>query len=61
MLCFVATTYTTPWDNYLVYAGVWGYEGAATGTGQSSVLFTIGLVPVEEYMFFTIETLIVCL
>ena len=25
VLCLVATLYTTPWDNYLVYKNVWGY------------------------------------
>ena len=25
LLCLVATSYTTPWDNYLVANSVWGY------------------------------------
>lgn len=48
----LAFVYTTPWDNYLVYRGVWGYPPGA-------VLGTIGYVPVEEYAFFVIQTLIV--
>jgi lycopene cyclase domain-containing protein len=32
----LALLYTTPWDNYLVARGVWGY-------GEGRVLFTLGL------------------
>nr|BBB35234.1 beta-carotene synthase.[1] [Aurantiochytrium sp. KH105] len=51
-LCVVATLYTTPWDNFLVYRRVWGYP-------PERILFVIGYVPVEEYMFFTLETMLV--
>ena len=47
----LAVVYTTPWDNYLVYRGVWTYPASA-------VVGTIGYVPVEEYAFFVIQTLI---
>lgn len=47
----MAVVYTTPWDNYLVYRGVWTYP-------PGSVVATIGYVPVEEYAFFVIQTLI---
>ena len=47
----LAVAYTTPWDNYLVYRGVWTYPPEA-------VLGTVGYVPVEEYAFFVIQTLI---
>jgi lycopene beta-cyclase len=46
----IAFLYTTPWDNYLVYRGVWGYP-------PGRVLGTIGYVPLEEYAFFLIQTL----
>jgi lycopene beta-cyclase len=48
---FIALLYTTPWDNYLVYREVWGYP-------EGRVLATIGYVPVEEYAFFVIQTLL---
>lgn len=48
----LAVAYTTPWDNYLVYRDVWGYS-------SGTVLGTIGYVPVEEYAFFVIQSLIV--
>lgn len=47
----LALLYTTPWDNYLVARGVWGY-------GTERVLLTLGWVPVEEYLFFIVQTLL---
>jgi lycopene beta-cyclase len=52
LICLIAVAYTTPWDNYLVYRGVWGY-------GADRVLGTIGYVPVEEYAFFILQPLLV--
>jgi lycopene beta-cyclase len=46
----IAFLYTTPWDNYLVARGVWGYP-------PGRVLATLGYVPVEEYAFFLVQTL----
>jgi lycopene beta-cyclase len=50
-LMAVAFAYTTPWDNYLVARGIWGY-------GEDRVVGTIGYVPVEEYMFFLLQPLL---
>ena len=47
----IAFCYTTPWDNYLVYRGVWGY-------GTDRVLGVIGYVPYEEYAFFLLQPLL---
>jgi lycopene cyclase domain-containing protein len=48
----LAVTYTTPWDNYLVATGVWYYNpDLVTG-----VVF--GYVPIEEYTFFVVETVL---
>ena len=48
----VALIYTTPWDNYLVANGVWWYdEELVTG-------ITLGWVPIEEYTFFIVQTLL---
>ncbi|MEM6645121.1 MAG: lycopene cyclase domain-containing protein [Bacteroidota bacterium] len=47
----IAFSYTTPWDNYLVYAGVWWY-------GDERVIGTIGYVPIEEYMFFLLQPIL---
>jgi lycopene cyclase domain-containing protein len=48
----LAVIYTTPWDNYLVASGVWYYNPELV-TG-----FVIGYVPVEEYTFFVVETIL---
>ncbi len=50
-LVFVAVAYTTPWDNYLVATRVWWYdENLVTG-------ITFGWVPIEEYTFFVVQTI----
>lgn len=50
-LAAIALVYTTPWDNYLVWRGVWSY-------GPDRVLGAIGYVPVEEYLFFLLQPLL---
>jgi lycopene cyclase domain-containing protein len=47
----IALIYTTPWDNYLVATRVWWYEPALV-TG-----LRLGWVPIEEYTFFVVQTL----
>jgi lycopene cyclase domain-containing protein len=47
----LALVYTTPWDSELIRRGVWGY-------GPERVLGTIGLIPVEEYLFFILQPLL---
>lgn len=51
VIMLIAFAYTTPWDNYLVRTGVWGY-------GDGRVLGTLGHVPIEEYFFFLIQPVI---
>jgi lycopene beta-cyclase len=48
----LAVAYTTPWDNYLVATGVWYYNpDLVTGV-------VLGYVPIEEYTFFVLETIL---
>lgn len=49
-LCILAVTYTTPWDNYIIYHKAWWYR-------KDAVIGTIGWVPIEEYIFFVIQTI----
>lgn len=49
----IALIYTTSWDNYLVATEVWWYDEALV-TG-----LTLGYVPIEEYTFFIVQTLLV--
>ena len=51
ILPLIALVYTTPWDNYLVWRGVWVY-------GPDRVIGTIGWVPIEEYLFFLLQPLL---
>lgn len=53
-LPLVALAWTTPWDNYLVATGVWGY-------GDARVIGTIGYVPIEEYLFMLAQPLLAIL
>jgi lycopene cyclase domain-containing protein len=48
----LALVYTTPWDNYLVATGVWNYNPALV----TGIVF--GWVPLEEYTFFVLQTLL---
>ena len=48
----IAVIYTTPWDNYLVATNVWWYDpNLVTGV-------RLGYVPIEEYTFFVLQTLL---
>jgi len=47
----VAVAYTTPWDNYLIDQGVWWY-------GEGRVVARILSAPVEEYLFFVLQSLL---
>ena len=48
----LAVVYTTPWDNYLVATNVWSYNRLLV----SGVV--LGWVPIEEYLFFVLETML---
>jgi lycopene cyclase domain-containing protein len=48
----LAVMYTTPWDNYLVATSVWHYNPELV-TG-----IVLGYVPIEEYTFFVVETIL---
>lgn len=48
----LAVVYTTPWDNYLVATGVWYYNPKLV-TG-----IVLGYVPIEEYTFFIVESIL---
>ncbi len=48
----VALVYTTPWDNYLVATGVWWYNP------ELVLGITLGWVPIEEYTFFVVQSIL---
>ena len=51
LLAAAAFVYTTPWDNYLIARGVWGY-------GEGAVLVSFGYAPLGEYLFFVVQTVL---
>lgn len=53
--CVIAVLYTTPWDNYLVATRVWWYDPELV----SGII--LGWVPLEEYIFFVLQTLMTSL
>jgi lycopene cyclase domain-containing protein len=44
--------FTSPWDNYAVAKGIWGFD-------ESRVWRRVGWLPVEEYAFFIIQSQLV--
>ena len=51
LMCVIALVYTSPWDNYLIMENIWSYP---TGV----VFATIGYVPIEEYGFMLMQTML---
>lgn len=51
LLVVLATVWTTPWDNLMLYEGVWSYP-------PDAVLATIFYVPVEEHLFFIFQPIL---
>jgi len=54
LMATLAFVYTTPWDNYLISVGAWGY-------GAGAVLFRVGQVPFGEYLFFVAQPVLTAL
>lgn len=52
LLAVIAVAYTTPWDNYLVASETWTYPEERTWG------IRLGWVPLEEYLFFVLQTVL---
>lgn len=52
VLVVIAVVYTTPWDNYLVASETWTYPEERTWG------IRLGWVPLEEYCFFVLQTVL---
>ncbi len=48
----VALAYTAPWDNALIRNGVWSFDPAHV------VGVVLGVVPVEEYVFYVLQVVL---
>lgn len=53
VVAIIALLYTTPWDNYLVWRGVWSYQ-----PGRVASSWRVGYVPLEEYLFFLLQPIL---
>lgn len=64
-VALIAFLFTTPWDNYAVALGIWGFgEDVSLGYPLSHLADQtpwLGWIPVEEYSFFVLESVLVCL
>ncbi len=54
-LATAAFVYTTPWDNAIVLLGVWTYDPALIAG------IVLGVVPLEEYLFYVLQTILTSL
>ncbi len=52
-LIMLAILYTTPWDNHLIATRVWWYRPTLVSG------ITIGWIPLEELLFFLLQTLLI--
>ena len=53
-ICLIVLAFTFPWDNWAVGEKIWEFQ-------EDRVLFRVLNLPIEEIMFFIIETIVVCL
>lgn len=53
VVAVIALLYTTPWDNYLVWRGVWSYRPERVAS-----FWRVGYVPLEEYLFFLLQPIL---
>jgi lycopene beta-cyclase len=53
LLLLVVYAATTPWDNLAVKWGLWGFDPERTWGLE------LGYLPLEEYLFFGLQTLLV--
>lgn len=54
VICLIVLAFTFPWDNWAVGQGIWEFD-------NDRVLFRVLNLPIEEIMFFLMETVVVCL
>lgn len=57
----IAFLFTTPWDNWAVHKGMWSFDWDRVTTISIPFAGVVWRLPAEEYAFFLLETLNVCL
>jgi putative membrane protein len=57
----IAFVFTTPWDNWAVHQGMWGFKWDEVVPISIPFRGVVYRLPLEEYAFFLLETINVCL
>lgn len=57
LVSIIAFVYTTPWDNYAAYKGLWTFAPEFVWGPP----FWFGWLPLEEYLFYFAEAIFTCL
>jgi lycopene cyclase domain-containing protein len=60
-ICGVVMLFTTPWDNWAVYKGIWDYDWSRVTAVSAKAGGIVWRLPAEEYAFFLIEAAFVAL
>ena len=61
VLCGIVLVATTPWDNWAVHRGIWSFDWPRTTPVAVRLGGVTWRLPLEEYAFFLIETVLVAL
>ncbi len=61
LVCVIAFLATTPWDNWAVYRGIWGFDWERVTAVEISAFGKEFRLPAEEYAFFILMSVMVCL
>jgi len=61
VVAFIAFVFTTPWDNWAVAQGMWDFDWERVIAVEISAFGSLWRLPLEEYAFFVIMTVNVCL
>ena len=60
-LCGIVFAATTPWDNWAVHRGIWDFDWRRVTPVAVRLGGVTWRLPLEEYAFFLIETVLVAL
>jgi lycopene cyclase domain-containing protein len=60
-LCVIVLLTTTPWDNWAIHRGMWGFDRARVTELSATLGGVKWRLPAEEYAFFLLETVMVSL
>jgi len=59
IVCLIVFVFTTPWDNWAVHRGIWGFDWTRATPVEIPFAGELGRLPAEEYAFFRVGTVMV--